>query len=384
MRRAVLLTSLPVLALMYLPRTAYACGGFFCSQQPVLQTAERIVFVLDEHETVAYIQLQYSGTDPNFAWIVPVPAVPTVEVGVGQKMFDTLDAQTQPMFKIGDSDEVVANGALDATFNAGCGGGGGSGGFSGDPPEPEISARYVPPPDVNIYASERVGPYDYVTLDAKNAEDLNDWLGINGYQPVPGSEQIVQAYLDQGMKLLALKLAPAADATAVEPIKLTYPGNDYCMIPLKLTAIAAQPRLEIVTWVFGEARAVPEVFAPVTVDPVAIGTPANYEAALGISVDDQAAGRGFVTEYAQNTARLSARGDVILQDILAKNAYVTRLRTFIDPSEMTEDPEFTLDPAGAEVSNVIQLPAPGTMSTGTMLAIFGLGLYLKIRSRRRS
>ncbi|MCB9621672.1 MAG: hypothetical protein H6724_19715, partial [Sandaracinus sp.] len=29
------------------PRTAQACGGFFCGQQPVDQSAERVVFAVD-------------------------------------------------------------------------------------------------------------------------------------------------------------------------------------------------------------------------------------------------------------------------------------------------------------------------------------------------
>lgn len=365
------------LALMFPPNRAEACGGFFCSQQPVLQTAERIVFVLEEEKTTAFIQLQYAGTDPSFAWIVPVPAVPEVEVGVGQEMFDVLDAQTQPMFKIGDA--LVEAAALDDVGSAALGCGFGSGMIT-----PSLSTRYVPPPDVNVYAEARVGPYDYVTLDARDARDLNDWLGINGYRPAPGSERIVQEYLDQGMKLLALKLAPRAEATAVEPIKLTYTGGEMCMIPLKLTAIAAQPNLEIVTWVFGQARAVPELdFAEVTVDPGAIGSPENYQRALGDAVDFQASGRGFVTEYANSTARLSARGDATLSALLQNNAYVTRLRTFIDPGEMTADPVFTEDPGGVEVSNVIVLPGAGTVSSGTMVAVLGLLWVLK-NLRRRS
>src|SRR5688572_17866542 len=53
---------------------ALACGGFFCSQTPVLQTAERVIFEIDGDQITAYVQLQYQGNDPNFAWIVPVPA----------------------------------------------------------------------------------------------------------------------------------------------------------------------------------------------------------------------------------------------------------------------------------------------------------------------
>jgi hypothetical protein len=356
---------------------ADACGGFFCSQTPVIQVAERIVFSIEDNRTVVYVQLQYSGNDPSFAWIVPVPDVPEIEVGVGQAMFEALDAQTQPLFRT----ENGAAFAQEASLSAGCGASGG--GFSAPPPEPTLTARYVPRPNVNVYAANRVGPYDYVVIDAAEAEDLNDWLGINGYRVIPGSESIVQQYLIEGMKLLAFKLAPGENTQALEPIKLTYPGTDGCMIPLRLTSIAAQPNLEIVAWVFAQARAVPENFGAVVVDPQTIGSPATYMSALGVAVDQQSEGRGFVTEFALGTSFLSARGDPTLERLLAANPYLTRMRTVIDPSEMTADPAFIVDPSAGDVSNVIVLRTGTALGSGTMLTIFALWLGMSIRRRRR-
>ena len=43
-------TLLPMAAVaaMSLPSTAFACGGFFCSREPIDQSKERIVFAIDE------------------------------------------------------------------------------------------------------------------------------------------------------------------------------------------------------------------------------------------------------------------------------------------------------------------------------------------------
>src|SRR5262249_9448809 len=152
--------------------------GFFCSQTPVLQVAERIVFGMEEGRTVVYVQLQYAGNDPSFAWIVPVPAAPELEVGVGQAMFEALDAQTQPLFRTNSGEPPGAQAAIDAGSSCG------SLGPNTPPPEPTLTARFVPRPEVDVYAAERVGPYDYAVIDAEQAEDLNDWLGINGYRVI--------------------------------------------------------------------------------------------------------------------------------------------------------------------------------------------------------
>src|SRR5688572_29388026 len=104
---------------------ALACGGFFCSQTPVLQTSERVIFEIDGDVITAYVQLQYQGNDPNFAWIVPVPEAPEVEVGIGQEMFSILEEQTKPIFV--DSSTAAgapASQALDVVDCAGNVGGG--------------------------------------------------------------------------------------------------------------------------------------------------------------------------------------------------------------------------------------------------------------------
>lgn len=354
---------------------ALACGGFFCSQTPVLQTAERIVFELDQDMVTAYVQLQYQGNDPSFAWIVPVPETPEVEIGVGQEMFDLLEAQTQPEFVRTSSGalNLAAPAAADiGTY--GCGGGGSFG-------EPGMSLRYVPVPTVDVWKNERVGPFDVVTLSAETAEDVNNWLGANGYRPVPGSEPVVQEYLDAGYKLLALKLAPSADASAVEPIKMTYRDSRGCAsIPVKLTAFAAVPGLEIVTWVFGESRAGPNNYESVEVPRDELYAESDYVPQMAAALD-AAGGQGFVTEFASKTEVLNAFGDPALQALLDEHGYVTRLRSRLDPNEMTVDPELDVDFGGGDVSRTIELaPPPTQLSTGTFV-LLALATIFVIRRR---
>ena len=57
-----------------------ACGGLFCQNSPVDQNAERIIFTENGDGThSAIIQIRYTGSAPDFSWILPLPSPITVE-----------------------------------------------------------------------------------------------------------------------------------------------------------------------------------------------------------------------------------------------------------------------------------------------------------------
>ena len=61
----------------------WACGGFFCNaNNPVNQSAERILFARDTDagEIAMHIQIQYEGPPTEFGWILPT--APGVETSI--------------------------------------------------------------------------------------------------------------------------------------------------------------------------------------------------------------------------------------------------------------------------------------------------------------
>src|SRR5258706_6241984 len=72
-----------VTASSFAPRVARACGCFAqpSAAMPVVQAGEQILFAHDGQEVVAYIQIQYTGSADQFGWLVPLPSVPTLQVG---------------------------------------------------------------------------------------------------------------------------------------------------------------------------------------------------------------------------------------------------------------------------------------------------------------
>src|SRR5262245_33567966 len=90
-------------------RDAQACGGFFCSQPtpggtlPIAQAAENVLFVMKSDQSgssvEAHIQILYTGPATSFSWIVPVTAVPTVDVG-WDILFERIEPPTRPSFQL--------------------------------------------------------------------------------------------------------------------------------------------------------------------------------------------------------------------------------------------------------------------------------------------
>src|SRR5258708_30476467 len=82
-------------------RPAVACGGTVCDTgpraMPVDQKGENILFVVSQGQVEAHIQIQYKGDAARFAWVLPVPALPDVEVG-SEALFQNLLAGTVPRF----------------------------------------------------------------------------------------------------------------------------------------------------------------------------------------------------------------------------------------------------------------------------------------------
>ncbi len=333
------------------PAVASACGGFFCNATPVDQQAERIIFVQEDADTVtSYVEINYQGDPAGFAWVVPVPAVPELDVWFSGA-FNALDLATQPQFNVPWGCFLEADAA------------------AGGPPNADDDG-------VDVLAQERVGPFDTATIQSEDPRALVEWLRVNEYRITPAMEPFIAMYTEEGMKFLAMKLAPGEDTASIRPIKMTYTAAGPA-VPLRLTAVAAQLEMGVKVWILGEGR-----YGPLNVPDVEIPDAdlkwdfnrwqSNYLPLVARKVDDLG-GRGFVTELAGPTAPLAetVRNSFIpdfageeaeeardaLVALLESRPYISRLYTRVSPEEMDIDPMFgPVD--GGDVSNIHEVPPP--------------------------
>jgi Uncharacterized protein conserved in bacteria (DUF2330) len=363
---------LTLLAVFWASERASACGGFFCNSSPVDQSAERIIFVVnDDGTTDMIVQIAYSGDSKDFAWLLPLANVPDAQRldTFPEQAMTSLDAQTGPQFTLPPN--------CTRAF-AGVGGGGFAGGLGGGVPTAVGASG-----GVSVFIQQTVGPYEVAVIGSEDAEATSEWLLDNGYRITGAMNDFVKLYTEEKMKFLALKLTDTADVTEIAPFRLRLPG-DSPSIPLRLTSIAALPEMGIVVWVFGKERFEPAGDAQeveiakqdLRWDPNrffnfggATGPSGTNWYTLVARAADKAQGKAWVVDQAGPTSTLAAsinqqmlvpgnpnfEAQQALSQLVAGRPYMTRLYTRLSPEEMTYDPVFKRSTKG-DVARVRELP----------------------------
>ncbi|MES1184479.1 MAG: DUF2330 domain-containing protein [Myxococcales bacterium] len=290
---------------------ASACGGFFCSQAAgVNQAAERIVFAKNADDTVtAVIEILYQGPSDKFSWLLPISTVPQGDqIAVASSLaFQRLQQATNPQYRLSVRVEGTCEQEPDDGF-ASAGGAGSEGGAGG------ASATDG---TVTVEASGLVGSFEWTVISVEPgvtepADAAVTWLEENHYDVPPGAPGLLGPYLEDGMHLLALRLQKGATTGSIRPIVLTYDAKKP-MIPIKLTAVAANDDMGVLTWVLGDTRAVPQNYYALELNEARIdwfNPGRNYDGVVTAAADE-AGGQGFVTEYADESRQL---GGVVWRD----------------------------------------------------------------------
>lgn len=357
------------LAALAHPSIADACGGFFCSSggpqplQAVEQTQERVLFQVNDDETItATVEISYTGDPALFAWVVPVPDEPTLELGsldgivaldqatqptfvaprtvcgadttgcrpsVAQTLLNGAEAMAQAAFAVPVALTGCAESGLVATPSAGLGGVG-----------------------VDVVDLDRVGPFEPEVVSSDDPELLINWLNSNEFLITEAMRPAIEGYVEAGMKFLAMKLAPDAEVGDIEPIRMTYPATTP-MLPIVLTQVAAEPDMSIVVFIGADQRYQAADWPNLVVDPADIWIDPTIVAGTNYSsmvswMADELGGRAWITEFAG--ARPGATGVSELTD----SPYITRLFTRLSGWEMTDDPMF-VPSDGHDIDNLRDL-----------------------------
>ncbi len=304
------------------PPDAAACGGFFCSQSPIDQRGEQILFSIEPGEIKTTVQIAYEGEAHDFAWVIPVSSKPVVTV-TPAAVFTALRGMTEPQYRLRWDNSGNCSmwrfypqaAADDGSATGGSGGG------------------------VTVLETAEVGPYQTATVQSDDPQALFDWLDDNGYDQPAGALPYIEHYVSTGMLFVALKLKANADVGDLQPVTFTFTDGDAC-VPLILTRVAAAPDMPVRIFVLGSARAVPTNWMHVVINQKKIdwisgggfgfgAGSANYTEVVTRAVNE-AAGRAFVTEYAGDSSVLAEslwREGQFDTDKLAK---ITDAPAFID------------------------------------------------------
>ncbi|MEM1031916.1 MAG: DUF2330 domain-containing protein [Myxococcota bacterium] len=240
-------------ALVAGPRLAAACGGCFVPPEENTQvTGHRMVLSVSAGQTTLYDQIEYAGNPEDFAWVLPTRGL--VDVGVSSDLifnqlgFDTTVSVSPPPL---DCDWSLCRNE-GSNFAVGPGTTSGAGGAS-------------PSGGVDVIASEVVGPFETVQLQASDPAALDQWLDSHGYNIPADIDPIIADYVNNGFGFLAMKLVPGVGIDKMAPVRITTPGASPTL-PLKMVAAGTGATTTMTLYVVGEGRYEPANFPSFTIE----------------------------------------------------------------------------------------------------------------------
>jgi MYXO-CTERM domain-containing protein len=266
-------------------RMVHACGCLAPPDPtvPVVQAAEQIAFAMKDGQVTAHIQIRYAGPAPDFGWLLPLPSLPTLELG-SDELFAKLQATTAPRYNLtqiyeGNCQQSFASASPDMGLAPADGGVNGA-------PSP-------------VAFQDSIGPYDYAVLHADSKDEMLKWLADNHYFVPVGTSDVVDAYIHPGAYFLALKLRSGQSAGDLMPVVVRY-QSDLPMIPIILTSVGAQQNMGIYVWILGDMRAVPRNYYHTVINDALVnwGSPYNYTSVVTQAVAEAPKKHSFVTDYA--------------------------------------------------------------------------------------
>jgi hypothetical protein len=231
---------------------------------------QRALIRYDQGMETLVIDTSFKGNGTNFAWIVPVPSAPKVEIAT-TGLFPTLQTIFQPeiihnvppfywlaivigafLFTIfrklrrGEPLLGVLLGWLFALLF-----------FSMLLPAGlTAGVRASAAGQVNVIEKKRVGVYDTAVLSSRDGGALLDWLSKNGFVTPTNFIPAIHAYAKEGWFFVASKIkldASLTDPAKPSPLALTF-KTERPVYPLRLTGIGNETcRIDL--YVFGPGRA---------------------------------------------------------------------------------------------------------------------------------
>ena len=232
------------------PAWACGCGGYVpdaASQARVY--GENALVRFDGRTEQIHLSMAVNGRSRTAAWIMPVPAAATVELG-RESLFAELDQRTRPRI------EYRTTHHPSWTWPSIMGG-------------RSDTAGAPSPASIDIRAMMRLGPFEVVRLTGTDPAKVTGWLTEHGYAARPGLADTLKPYVDEHWEIVVVRLAPESDldglAGATPPLKLTF-ASDTIVYPMRMSRGATTSQT-VTVYVAAPYKVVPRATPDASVRP---------------------------------------------------------------------------------------------------------------------
>ena len=337
--------------LITLCSTALACAGLIHDEGSVAESdAAEVLLEAQGDQTQITYAVTYSGDAEAFGWIIPVPgdvlAVDDGDVAV----FDGLREVSQPGLVIL---EPYEEGSAGCSCAGAAKGGDNELGTGGEGNQVGV-----------VLAEGFTGTYDYVVLDASDAQELQAWLEAEGWSQGELQNDIAY-YTGGGGTFVALRLSQSEPVSGQQlpPLTITAATTElsfpsvmarHAPIPQRTTVyVAGQERAEVTAgWSFDDRD---EVYGPADADPLEV-----FEGELA---EMGAEGAWLRTWSGEHDGR-----------------FVTRFDLLADPEQHVADAVFGFDGTTYDASTVVWLEGSSSQAL-LWVGLLGMGGLARRRSR---
>jgi hypothetical protein len=286
---------------LFWERDAAACGGCIQPVKKVVSTitAERMIFSISSTQSTLYDEITFSGSPESFAWVLPIKG--TVTVGLSADLlFATIDQLTATYV---DPPTRTCGG-----FGGGSGGSGGSKGGGGGGSKGSSGGG------VTVITQQQVGPYETVQLASKDGSALTNWLTTNGYAIAAADAPTIAAYVAAGLNFLAMKLVPGVGVSAMQPVRVTTAGA-FPVLPLRMVGVGTGATTGITLWVVADGRWEPQNFPFFTIEDSDLTwdwytLSSNYEV-VRLAKEAALGGGGFQVESSLDLSEVTIQSELL-------------------------------------------------------------------------
>jgi HEAT repeat protein len=184
---------------------------------------QKAIIVYDAGREDLTLQVKYDGPMDEFGWLIPVPNLPTVEIG-SMKCFYELSQYTQRYEQTNHMGMAMT--AVDAP-------------------------KHDEPP-VKVIEIKTVGAYEIAVLSPHDSGSLEKWLADNQYFFPTNKAGVLDSYVRRQWYFVAVKINlaqsffskmfTASDLASGElnPLQISF-ASDRCVFPLKISSVNDRP-----------------------------------------------------------------------------------------------------------------------------------------------